>query len=329
MGIMSLAEIMDSSIEILKKYIKTIITFNLAYGALSLAGIFGFIIVGSMLTIIAVALKLSAVVIGIIFSILGVGIFALIMCFRIGLIKISSQEFLEERIYASQAIGASFKKIFKVLGVLILEVLIFLPVVAIFALIAYLAYGRLQQSMVFYGIYDKSEIGLIILIIVVLLLGILSILAYVTIFSFSFHVMTIENKGVFASLKRSYTLVKGDYFKILGCTIIFSLTISAITYSLQSFVGIVASIIFAILKFLNIQQSILNLATMVYSISQWPISILSWLIISPLGTIMITYLYYNQRFKKEGYDITLKLNKMQKAKAKEKLREAAQYNDSI
>jgi len=329
MGTMSLTEIMDGSIEILKKYIKTIVTFNLAYGALSFMGVFGFIIIGGILTGIALGLNLSPVLIGIVFFILSLGIFTYIMCFKIGLIKISSQEFLEERVYASEAIGDSFKKIFKVLGVLFIEALIFLPVAGVFAFIGYLIYGKLQQSMVLYGMYDKSETGLIILIIVVVLLAIISVLAYATIFSFSFHVMAIENKGVVASLKRSYRLVKGDYLKILGCTILFSLTIYAITYSLQSFLGIVASIIYIILKFLNVQQNLLNFATMAYSFSRWPISILSWLVISPLGTIMITQLYYSQRFKKEGYDITLKLNKIQKREEKEKVSEATQYNDSI
>jgi len=36
---------------------------------------------------------------------------------------------------------------------------------------------------------------------------------------------------------------------------------------------------------------------------------------------MITHLYYNQRFKKEGYDIVLKLNKLQKVEKKEQLSE--------
>jgi len=147
------------------------------------------------------------------------------MRIKIGLIKISSQEFLEERIYASQAIGASSKKFFKVLGVLLMELLLFIPIALVFAIIGYLIYNRYQQSMIFLGPYGKTEISLMILTVAMSLLGILSILAYITVFSFSFHALAIENKGVFASLKRSYSIVKGDYFKILGCTILFGLTI--------------------------------------------------------------------------------------------------------
>jgi hypothetical protein len=328
MGTMSLTEIMDKSIEVLRKYIKTIVTFNLAYGALSLIGVFGFVIVGGILTAIALGLKLSIVVIVIIFSILGIALFTLIRTFNIGLIKISSQEFLDEKIYASEAVGISFNKIFKVLGVILVEALLFLPVLAVFAIIGYLIYNRFQESMIFLGMYDKSEIGLIILIVIIILLGILSVIAYVTIFSFSFHAIAIENKGVFSALKRSYTLVKGNYFKILGCTILFTLTIYAITNSLQSFIGMLSSIIYLGLKFLNAQQDLLSFATMVYSFSRGPISILSWLVISPLGTIMMTYLYYNQRFEKEGYDISLKLSRILKEEEKEKLSESTQYNDS-
>ncbi|MBZ9687225.1 hypothetical protein G9F72_012905 [Clostridium estertheticum] len=329
MGIMSLTEIMDKSIETLKRYIKTIVTFNLAYGALCFIGIIGAIIVGAILMVIALGLKLNHVVLGIFSFILGIGIFTFVMSFKIGLIKISSQEFLEGRIYASQAIGVSFKNFFVVLGVLLMEMILFLPIFGVFAAIGYVFYNGFQQPLLWFGMYDNYEISTIILMIIFAILLILSVLAYITIFSFSFHAVAIENKGVFAALKRSYNLVKGDYFKIFGCIILFNLSVYAIVYSLQSFFGVVASVVFMILKFLNIQQDLLSFATMAYNYSSWPISILSWLVISPLGTIMLTYLYYNQRFKKEGYDITLRLNKIQKCEEKEQLCESTQYNNSI
>lgn len=329
MGIMSLTEIMDSSLEILKKYIKTIVIFNLAYGAISFCVILGVVIIGSILIAITIGLKLSVVIIAIVFSILGIGVFAFMISFKIGLIKISSQEFLYERIYASQAIGASFKKTLRVLEVLVMETLLFLPVIAIFSGLGYWTYSNFKQSLIFSGMYDKSEIGLIIISIVLVLLAILSFLAYITIFCFSFQVLSIEDKGAFAALNRSFNLVEGNFFKILGCTILFSLSIYAITSSLQSFIGIVASLIYMILKFLNVTQDFLTYVTKVYSYAQWPINILSWLVISPLGTIMITHLYFNQRFKKDGYDIVLNLSKIQKDEEKEQLSEGTQYNHSI
>lgn len=329
MGTMSLTEIMDKSIETLRKYIKTIVTFNLAYGALCFIGILGVIIVGSILIAIALGLNLNPIAFGIFSLILGIGIFTFVMSFKIGLIKISSQEFSEDRIYASQAIGTSFKNLFVVLGVLLMEIILFLPIFGIFAAIGYLFYNRVPQPLLWFGMYDNYEISTIILMIIFILLLILSVLAYITIFSFSFHAVALENKGVFAALKRSYDLVKGDYFKILGCIILFNLTIYAIVYSLQSFLGILASIVYIILKFLNIEQEFISFATMAYNYSSWPISVLSWLVISPIGTIMLTYLYYNQRFKKEGYDITLRLNKIQKREEKEQLCESTQYNNSI
>lgn len=329
MGVMSLTEIMDNSIEVLKKYLKVIITFNFAYGALSIIGMIVFFIVGGIFLAISLAIRLNAVLIGIVFFIFTISIIAYITNFKIGLIKISSQEISKEKIYASQAISASFKKLFVVLGVILMEILLYLPVAGIFAAIGYLFFDEILKSNLIYGIYDKNEIGIMIIIFIFVLLMILSFLAYVTIFSFALHAVAIENKGVFAALKRSYNLVKRNYFKILGCTILFNLTSSAIIYSLQSFIGLLGGIIYMILKFLNFQQDLLKFATSVYNFSSWPISILSWLVITPIGTIMVTYLYYNQRFKIEGYDITLKLNKLQKVKEKEQLSEGTQYNNSI
>ena len=329
MGIMSLTEIMDRSVEILKKYIKTLVTFNLAYWAISFCFIIMALIIGGILSAITIGLKLNAVIIGILFSILGVGIFAFIMSFKIGLIKISSQDFVGERIYASQAIGVSVKKMFKVLGVAFMETILFLPVIFIFAIIIYLTYDILWKNLLTYGIPQKNDISLIILVIVLALLAIFSVLVYITIFSFSFYVLAIEDVGVFVSLKRSYFLVKGDFFKILGCTILFSLSIYAITISLQGFVGIASSIIYIFFKFMNVDIGFLNYSSVAYGYLQWPITILSGLVISPLGTIMITHLYYNQRFKKEGYDITLRLNKIQKDEEKEQSSNGTQYDYSI
>ncbi len=329
MGTMNLTEIMDKSIETLKKYIKTIVTFNLAYGALCFIGIIAALIVGGILFAIALGLNLSPVILGIFSFLLGICIVAFIMTFKIGLIKISSQEFLEDRIYASQAVGASFKKVFVILGVVLMEMVLFLPVFGVFVAVGYVFYNSLMQPLLWVGTYGNFGIGTIILFIIFVLLLSISVLAYITIFSFSFHAVALENKGVIAALKRSYNLVKQDYFKILGCIILFNLTIYAIVYSLQSFFGILASMVFMILKFLNIQQDFISFATMAYNYSSWPISVLSWLVISPIGTIMLTYLYYNQRFKKEGYDITLRLNKIQKREEKEQLCESTQYNNSI
>lgn len=257
MGIMSLTEIMDKSVEILKKYIKTIVTFNLAYIALCMVGVVGVLLIGVILAAVVIGLKLSTVVIVIVSIIFGVSILAFVMCFKIGLIKISGQEFLEERIDAGKAISFSLKKIFKVLGVMIMEAVMFLPMAGIYTAIGYLFYSKFQNSLLSFGMYDGTEMIIIIMMIIMILLLSLSVLAYLTIFSFSLQVVTIENKGVFAALKRSYMLVKGDYFKILGCTILFNLIIYAITSSLQSFIGIVAGMIYMVLKFLNIQQDLL------------------------------------------------------------------------
>lgn len=321
MGTMSLSEIMDRSIEILKKYIKTIIIFNLAYWVIIFSVIFGVTIVGGILTVIAIEFELSWLLIGSVFFILAIGVFAFIMSSKIGLIKISSQEFLEEKVYASQAIGSSLKKTIKISLVLLLEILLFVPVALVFIGVGYLIYNRFQKSMLFLGIFDKNELTLIILISVVALLAILTIIAYITILSFSFHALAIEDRGPLTALKRSYYLVKGDFFKILGYIILFNLSIYAITISVQSFIGILASIIYFILKFLTVERDLITYATVVYGYSQWPISILTGLVISPLGTIMITQLYYNQRFIKEGYDIVLMLNKIEKDEKKEQFSE--------
>jgi len=321
MGVMSLAEIMDMSIEILRKYIKTILLFTLAYGVIFIGIIIISIIIGSILAAVTVGASLGPVVLGIVFSLWGFLLIAFSLASNIGMIKISSQDFLEEKVYVDNALKATFKNIFKVLGIVVLLTLLFLPVIGIFIAIVYFLYTSFQGPMIAYGAYGVNQIILIILFLITILVAIIVTVAYITLFVFSLQAVAIENIGVIKALKRSYGLVKNNYFKVFGCLILFSITIYAIRVSLDSFVAVASSIVFLVAKFLNIQQDYSIFIGKVVTNFQWPLNLLSWLVITPIGTTMITLLYFNQRFKKEGYDIVLNLKKIQKNEERKQLSE--------
>ena len=328
---MNLAEIMDKSIDILKKYVATIIMFSIGYGVIMFLGLFIFMLVGGVFIAIFISVLKNMVFTIILISILFIIVIAFSLTLNIGIIKITSQEFFGEKIYASGAVGASFKSIIKVFGITIIALLTFIPAIGIFSAPVYFLYiksGATYRSMNS-NLAGVAMVIAIIICILYILAAIAVIIGYVTMFSFSLQALTIEKKGVLSSIKRSFNLVRSNFWRIYGCIILFGITIYAIQYSIISFLTLVISILFMILKFFNVQQSYTTFLTTALTYSNWPISLISWCIISPVAAIMTSLLYYNETFKKEGYDIVLKLKEIQKSQERDGLNASIEFNKSL
>jgi len=329
MGLMNLAEIMDKSIEILKKYLTTIIMFSIGYGVIMFLGLIIFTIGASIFAAIALGMIDNVVFTVIVISILVLIVLGFSLTVNIGIIKITEQEFYGERIYASNAVGETFKNIFKVLGITSIAVLLFIPVIGIFSVPTYLIYKFFEANS---GLMGENPFGIIMFVVITIICILAAtaiIIGYVTMFSFSLQVLTIEKKGVINSVKRSFKLVKNNFWKIYGCIVLFGITVYAIRYSIMSFWALITSIIFMLLKFFSVQQNYTTFLTMALTYSNWPISLISWCIISPLGTIMLSVLYFNQRFKKEGYDMFLKLKEIEKIQERDELDASLKLNKSL
>ncbi|WPC44565.1 hypothetical protein [Clostridium sp. JS66] len=316
MGIMNLSEIMDKSIDVLKKYIKTIFLFTLGYGAICGIGSVVLIVVAAILGTVAYEfLYKSFVLPSIILGLLGSFLFAFLLTYNVGVIKIASQDFLGDQVYADEAIGASFKNIFKVFSIVLIVTIFFIPVIVVFGIGLYLISKGLKYSIdsitIAYGISSMRYVGLIIaLLIIIIAVGIFWL--YATFISFSLNAVVIEKKYGFSALKCSYRLIKNEFWKIIGCSILFTVTILAVRVSLTGFIEAFLSIIYLIANFFNMQ---INYTDFIISASRYievPMNILMWLIIYPLSTIMMCNMYFNQRYKKEGYDMILRLKKIQK-----------------
>jgi hypothetical protein len=306
MGVMGIAEIMDRSIEILRKYIKTILVHSIGYGVLLIVCFIALIIGGGILGSIGVLM------LGPFFGIpaillLIIAVFSFLTASSIGIIRIAGQEFLDYRIQASQAIKSSFKSIPRIMGIFTLAIIIYIPVMGGFWAVGYFLVNAFESSMII--VNASSSMGILFIVLMAILaLGFgLVTLGYYTILSLSFQTAAIENKGTIASMKRSYYLVKGSFWRILGCVVLFYLTVYAIRASLTSFLGLIMGILYIVMDFLSIKQNFIGLIGLVYANFKWPLDILFWAVISPVSTIMMSLLYFNQRFKKEGFDIYLRL----------------------
>ncbi|MDP4178566.1 MAG: hypothetical protein Q8900_09535, partial [Bacillota bacterium] len=346
MGIMNFSEIMDRAIDVLKKYFGSIILFNLIYGIITTIVMFVLIFIGVIVGLIfgfATAGALSSFKFGslpiISMIIVGIIVFVFIVIgitisrgLNVGVIRISSQEFVQGKIGFSEALGSTFKNIHKVLGLSFIEGILFLPALAVFLIPVYFFYYMAKSADPnFKSTAAQSALSVMLVLFcctIVILLFIAVIYLYNTLFIFSVNSIIMENESVIGSLKRSWQLIKRDFWKLYGCNILIVLSISAIRYSLSSVIAVLVSILLLILKLLNANQNLLTYFNMIYSQLSWPITIISYLIINPIGIIMTNLMYFNQRFKREGYDMTIELNKIQ-SNAKVIINERKQASGNI
>jgi len=240
-----------------------------------------------------------------------ISILAITLSTHVGIIKITNQEFSQQQIFAFDAIKASFPAIFKIFGLVLTAALLFTPIALVFGSITYVLIKSYDYTFYTINTLGINQLSLIILLIIIGLGAGLTIVGYITALAFSIQAMIVEEKGVIDAIKRSLQLVKKDYWKLFGSIILILLTTQAIGYSLEGFLGFVINILYFIGRFLNIQQDYLSFMSMTYSKVNVVVTIITYLIITPLTGIMITLLYYNQRFKKEGLDILFKLKEIQ------------------
>jgi hypothetical protein len=321
MDVMTLSEVFDRSIEILKKHIKTIILFTLAYGILLVIGIFLFTLIGVLLAAFSGAMMGSGYLAIFTIIILAIIIASLVLTQYIGMIKISSQEFFEEEVLTDSAVKVSFKSIFKVFRMLICLLVMFIPVGIIYYYLGKSFFGTFDTLIYSVDIFVGRGIGAIVLLVLFILSSVFVLFCYTTWISFVFHAMIIEEKGVFSSIKRSFSLVRQSFWKLFGSLLLVVFIVYALQISLGGFAALVSSVFYLITKFLNINQDVMSFFTMAAEYASFPLNIVSWLIIMPIGYIMTTMLYFNERFKKEGYDLTLRLKKLQKNQERKQVSE--------
>jgi len=185
---------------------------------------------------------------------------------------------------------------------------IFCTLVAIVILsapFAILVFFAATSGLVAFLLYNFPWIfaGLIILFIA-------SYVVFANIFSLSIAVSVCEKRTFLRAVKRSWELIKGEFWKIAGMRLLWSFCVMAIWmvgggalslgYSvLEGFVGA---------GFIGHGSStiILGFAVMFVGI----FSTVVFFAIIPLDGVFHACLYYNQRIKKEGLDIEIRLGRL-------------------
>lgn len=307
MNVMSLSEVLDRSIDTLRKNLKTIVLFNLVYGIISGIIAFIFMMFGILTATFTAILSPSTVGIVIAISIITMVVVTFIASINVGIIEISAEQYTGSKMNLQNAITNSLKSLPKIFVILLLVAIAALPIVLFFWKIIEWMIENVDLEVLEYDITGIQWIIIIVVPLLILLISAFIMMVYYTVLGFSFQVATIEKKGPIASIKRSFILVRRNFWKLFGYNILFFLTVMGIRYSLESIVGLILGIIYLVGKLFSVNQEYTILFASLYGVMAWPINILTWLIVTPIGGIMSTLLYFNQRFKKEGLDIELKL----------------------
>ena len=220
-----------------------------------------------------------------------------------GHILISKQAFYGEPI--ELPIRDTLKAFFRVMSAALAQLLLSMPwfvLLVIFIYNAATGYGGILEFIL--NIHP----------LVLALTGLAYVLIYViysNVFALSVPVAIFEKRFFFATITRSFQLLKDDFWKVLGIRILWAILVYLISYSAQGLLmAIVAVIAFFAGNLANV--SALWFAT---EILQFYISLFSLfigIIIGPMEGIMTALIYFNQKIKKDGLDIEIGLHRLLK-----------------
>jgi hypothetical protein len=140
-----------------------------------------------------------------------------------------------------------------------------------------------------------AAVLLTMLLVGVLLLALLLMSLLLVRFVFTVQAVVLEDMGPIAALGRSWTLMRGSFWRVLGIIVLIYILIQIITLLPSALLGGVIGAVFSELDQFMLQQSLSQLVG--YSIQ---------IFVLPLQLIGYTLLYYDVRVRKEGFDIELR-----------------------
>ena len=239
-------------------------------------------------------------------GIIYLGIFSFALTKKVGIVEITNKSLFNKRADILKVLGVAFKNIPRIVSVVIGGTILFLPAIIVFGgIVIAFVYNSLylnEKSIIFGGILFG--------------LSFMAVLTcFLTVHVFSIQVALLEKLYFFKALKRSRELVKNNFWKIYGSLLIATLAIGAISYSIYSFFGVMVGIFYLILTASGMETETLAMLSMIGNLIRLPLQLIISLCIAPIGGIFTTLLYYNQRFKKEGYDLILRIEKMKETES--------------
>jgi len=144
-----------------------------------------------------------------------------------------------------------------------------------------------------------SLVGLLILMVVSALVS-----SYLSIkFSVASPAMVLENLGVFAAIGRSWSLTRGNFWRLFGINILTSIIISVVAGvfgGITSVIGAFSTVVAS--SSTNDFMGALSITFIIYMV----MTAISLLITLPFSSSVNALLYIDLRMRKEGLDVELR-----------------------
>jgi len=216
-----------------------------------------------------------------------------------GHILLAKPEFFGRKVKILEA--GLFKIFLRVLSALLAQIIFAVPffIVAGGVILAFIAsvgnFFILESLLAF-----LAFVGLIVVIA-------LSYLAYSHVFSLSISVAIFEDHYFFGTIKRSWELIKTDFFRTLGIQLIWFIAIMVASSAVQ---GVFSILIQLATMLTGAIPGLFIVGIIVSLIGLFAVPALSTLLVAPLDGIMQATIYFNQRVKNEGFDVELRLDKL-------------------
>jgi hypothetical protein len=293
---MNAAELLDRVFDIYKKSFAK----QLAYAAVvSVAAsmVAGFIIFGVSFTVIFMSL-LTSETIGVfaIFIIVGVTVFMVLVwqaAASAGAIYISRQAFTGSPIFFPMS--NLFRMIVRTVCALLATVVVAVPYLLAAGGILY-TYFRFA-----FDLYSTYPVVYVVFGVILTLFVLVGFFVYMHVFSLAIAVAVFENVWFTQTLRRSYDLIKNDFWRLFGVRLIWWLIIFTIVMCTQGLMGLLPAVagIFAAgntlsVPFLILLQMFTGLVSIVISF-----------VMGPLEGIFTAVVYFNQRIRYEGFDMEI------------------------
>jgi hypothetical protein len=290
---MNAAELMDRVFDVYKRSFFSQIGFSALVFLIMFVAIFVFGFIVSFLVIGVIAVLDADELTGIIAVVLLAGLVFLpfylmfTAALSAGHILLSRQGFCQLRV--KLPVNRLFSVLWRVVSASLAQIILLLPFVA---LCAWAFYGLVMSDYAYLYFYSETTAFFIMLGLVII--GMLVFSIYSNIFSLAIAVAVFERRIFFGTIARSWQLIKGEFWMILGVRVIWMLVVYLFSVSAQG-VWMLAEAL------LSMSPAFMLMGTLVTFLVMMVIS----LVTMPLDGIFHALIYFNQRIKREALDIEL------------------------
>ena len=214
----------------------------------------------------------------------------------------------------SYALKNTFKSFGNIITVSLAEMISGLPVIALFAFIVYVLFagqGVFTSEYWNYGYYVSlfNQANVVTLLLIILSAAFVVSVIY-NYFTIALPVAVFDRKHFFGALVSSYRLVKGYFWRLLGIRAAFYGVTVLVSYSFSSLTSILISIAAGVSFSLSPSQNGLLLVSIIL---QYVIAIITAVLMMPLNGIFTSVIFFNQKIKKEGLDLSMQLEILERS----------------